>query len=482
MPQVLAVDDDRTILRLIEKTFEQSDVAIQLAGSAEEALVSLKKSVPDVLLLDIMLPGGSGLELAAQIKELDARLPIIFMSASEDSDTAISAMSMGAYDFLLKPLDKQSLQETVDRALEVRRLMNEPVHLKQASGPVDQSDVMIGRSSQMLEVYKQIGRIAAQDVTVLIRGESGTGKELIARAVYQHSHRKDECFLAVNCAALSETLLESELFGHEKGAFTGADRRRIGKFEQCNGGTIFLDEVGDMSPATQSKVLRLLQEQRFERVGGTETIATNVRIISATNRDLEKMIEDGEFRLDLFHRLNAFEILLPPLRDRGEDLPRLIEHYLHRFNHLLNKSISGISEEAAHLLTSYRWPGNIRQLQSVIRKAMLMATSPIILPEFLPEEVLSQESVASAASSDAINGHSDAGFERFCQERQSAGSNNLYAEALEWMERRLVTRVLQDCEGNQSKAAEQLGITRGSLRTKIRALGISIGHVVDTGD
>ncbi len=482
MPLVLAVDDDRAILRLIEKTFEATDVKVVTVGRADAALEAIQEAKPDVLLLDVMLPGVSGLEIAAKIKALDAKLPIIFMSASEDSDTAISAMSLGAYDFLMKPLDKQSLQEVVDRALDVRRLMNEPVHLKQADGPVDQSDVMIGRSPQMLEVYKQIGRVAAQDVIVLIRGESGTGKELIARAIYQHSHRKNSCFLAVNCAALSETLLESELFGHEKGAFTGADRRRIGKFEQCNGGTIFLDEVGDMSPVTQSKVLRLLQEQRFERVGGTETIATDVRIISATNRDLEKMVEEGEFRLDLFHRLNAFEILLPALRERGEDLPRLIEHYLHRFNESLGKSISGFSEEAARLLTNFRWPGNIRQLQSVIRKSMLMATSPVILPEFLPEEVVSQASSSNGRKPVSAVNEDESGFDRFCQQRHEAGSNNLYAEALEWMERRLVTRVLQGCDGNQSKAAEQLGITRGSLRTKIRSLGISIGHVVDTRD
>lgn len=477
MSKILVIDDDRAILRLFEKTFESTDIQVSTTASAEAGMEALEEVKPDVLLLDVMLPGSSGLDLAVRVKEFDAKLPIIFISASEDSDTAISAMSLGAYDFLIKPLDKQSVQDTVERALEIRRLMNAPVHLKQAEGVVENSDVMIGRSSQMLEVYKQIGRVAAQDVAVLIRGESGTGKELIARAIYQHSHRKAGCFLAVNCAALSETLLESELFGHEKGAFTGADRRRIGKFEQCNGGTIFLDEVGDMSPATQSKVLRLLQEQRFERVGGTETIATDVRIISATNRDLEKMIADGEFRLDLFHRLNAFEITLPPLRERGEDLPRLLEHFLHRFNQSLGKTITGFSQDALRILTTYRWPGNIRQLQSVVRKSMLMATAPVLLPEFLPEEMLDRP----VTQLPSITEYEDE-FGQFCADRQSAGSTNLYAEALEWMERRLVTRVLLAVDGNQSRAAEQLGITRGSLRTKIRSLGISIGHVVDSQD
>jgi transcriptional regulator with GAF, ATPase, and Fis domain len=311
----------------------------------------------------------------------------------------------------------------------------------------------------------------------LIRGESGTGKELIARAIYQHSHRSSGCFLAVNCAALSDTLLESELFGHEKGAFTGADRRHIGKFEQCNGGTIFLDEIGDMSPSTQAKVLRVLQEQKFERVGGTETIQTDVRIISATNADLEQLIDKGEYRLDLYHRLNGFEIKLPPLRERGDDVRLLVEHFMARFNKLLGKDITAISNEAMEMMVHYSWPGNIRELQSVIRRAILMATGPVIVPELLPREVVAGEQFSTSPHKGGDNG-----FDVFLREREQARSLNLYAEALEWMERILITRVLNRTEGNQSKAAEILGITRGSLRHKIRALGLSIEHVVAVED
>ena len=354
--------------------------------------------------------------------------------------------------------------------------MQAPVHLHETDDLPVSGDVLVGRSPQMLDVYKQIGRVAAQDVSILIRGESGTGKELIARAIYQHSHRKNNCFLAVNCAALSDTLLESELFGHEKGAFTGADRKHVGKFEQCSDGTIFLDEVGDMSALTQSKVLRLLQEQRFERVGGSKTIQADVRIISATSRDLEQMIEDNEYRLDLLHRLNAFEIQLPPLRERGDDIKLLLEHFRVRFNHKLNKSVAGISDEAMELLLRYAWPGNIRELQSVLRKAMLMATGPVLVPECFSKEIHGAGAIDPSASATATRA-SD--FAAFVNEREAADSSDLYTESLEWMERLLLSRVLQKHGGNQSKAAEQLGITRGSLRNKIKALGISINQVVD---
>jgi two-component system nitrogen regulation response regulator GlnG len=332
----------------------------------------------------------------------------------------------------------------------------------------------------MLDVYKQIGRVAPQDVAVLIRGESGTGKELIARAIYHHSGRKDQCFMAINCAALSDTLLESELFGHEKGAFTGAERRHIGKFEQCNGGTIFLDEIGDMSPSTQSKVLRILQEQKFERVGGTETISTNVRIISATNRDLEQMIEDSEFRLDLYHRLNSFEIVLPALRERGDDIKLLLEHFLARFNKSLNKQITGISERAMEILTNHAWPGNIRELQAVLRKAMLMSTGPVLVPEFLPEEVANGDDASLARSE--RSGSRVMRFDDFLRELDASQSNDMYAASLEWLERHLLTHVLSATDGNQSKAAERLGITRGSLRNKIRSLNISIEHVISSDE
>jgi nitrogen regulation protein NR(I) len=477
MPQILVIDDDRTVLRFAQQAFADSDVRVQTASSAAEGMEAISAEMPDVVLLDVMLPQISGLELAAQVRSKDPKLPIIFITAADDSDTAIEAMKMGAYDYLLKPLDMANVQSLVHRALTTRRLMQVPVKMVDTGDSVPSDDVLVGRSPQMLNVYKEIGRVAAQDVTVLIRGESGTGKELVARAIYQHSNRNQQTFMAVNCAALSETLLESELFGHEKGAFTGADRRKIGKFEQCNGGTLFLDEIGDMSPLVQSKVLRLLQEQSFERLGGTETIRTNVRIISATNRDLNKMVDEGQFRLDLYHRLNGFEIRLPPLKDRTGDVQLLLEHYLARLRQQLNKDVEGISPEAMERLLCYAWPGNVRELQNVLRRTLLKSAATVIVPDFLPDELLAGQTATAAAADEH-----DADMSAYVSQRRSQGSNNLYAETLEFMERYLLVRVLRDCDGNQSKAAERLGITRGSLRHKIRALGITIGQVVSSDE
>jgi DNA-binding NtrC family response regulator len=481
MPSLLVVDDDRTVLALFKRVFKDGDIALHTADNATEGMKLLRELKPDALVLDILLPEGPSIPQAKEARLFDVRLPVIFITASNDSDMAIEAMKLGAYDYLLKPLDVVQVESLIDRALETRRLMASPVHLEQ-SDVSDDGDLLVGRSPKMLEVYKQIGRVAAQDVTVLITGESGTGKELIARAIYQHSHRVDECFMAVNCAALTDTLLESELFGHEKGAFTGADRRRIGRFEQCNNGTIFLDEVGDMSPATQSKVLRLLQEQSFERVGGHETISVDVRLISATNRNLEQMIADNEFRLDLFHRLNGFEIKLPPLREREADLELLIDHFLKRFNQQLNKNITSISPEALALLKSYGWPGNIRELQTAMRRAMLMATGPTIVPESLPKEIVDGTPSASGAKFNGSNGDASVDLCQFVDGLTGQGSENLYQETLQMMERYLIARVLRETHGNQSQAARRLGITRGSLRNKMRDLGIQIEQVVDEGE
>jgi two-component system nitrogen regulation response regulator GlnG len=478
MPKILAIDDDRTVLRLVEKAFQDSDVELTLVSTAEEGLPLLVTGEVDVCLLDILLPEMSGLELAQKIRSIDARLPVIFITSMDDSDTAIEAMKLGAYEFCTKPLDINQVQDFVERALTARRLMRSPVTFGSSDQlPSSDADQLVGKSPEMVEVYKQIGRVAGQHVPVLIRGESGTGKELIARAIYQHSQRNEECYLAVNCAALSETLLESELFGHEKGAFTGAERRHVGKFEQCSDGTIFLDEVGDMSQLLQSKVLRLLQEQQFERVGGTKTIATDSRIISATNRNLEQMIEENEYRLDLYHRINAFEIFLPPLRERGDDIDLLVNFFIRKFSNQLGKNVEGISPEAIELLRNYRWPGNVRELQSVIRRSLLMATGPVIVPENVNIE-LSEDDGSDKSSRNSISTMPAVGVDAFVQKRIVEGSKDIYAETLEMMERKLITKILSETSGNQSQASELLGITRGSLRNKIRALGIVIEQVV----
>src|SRR5271156_2937681 len=306
MPTLLVIDDEPSILHAFRRAFRDDDVALVTAPTAAEGLASLERERPDVIILDVKLPDQSGLETLRRIRQTDARIPVVLITGHGTTDTAIEAMKLGAYEYLLKPLELSQLREMVGRALEISRLMRVPAVLADEAAAADRSDVLIGRCPSMQEVYKEIGRVAPQDVTVLVLGESGTGKELVARAIYSHSRRSAAPFLAINCAAIPETLLEGELFGHEKGAFTGADRRRIGKFEQCSGGTLFLDEIGDMSLLLQAKMLRLLQEQSFERVGGNEMIRTDVRLIAATHRDLKEMVAADEFRSDLYYRLNIF--------------------------------------------------------------------------------------------------------------------------------------------------------------------------------
>jgi two-component system nitrogen regulation response regulator GlnG len=346
----------------------------------------------------VRLPDLSGLEVYQRLREMDARIPVVFITASTTADTAIEAMRQGAYDYLFKPLDLQQLWAVVGQALELGRLIQEPVAVPEAPPGEDHGDAIIGSCPAMREVYKAIGRVADQNVIVLITGESGTGKELVARAVYQHSARAKAPFLAINCAAIPENLLESELFGHEKGAFTGADRRRIGKFEQVSGGTLFLDEIGDMPQATQGKILRLLQDQTFERVGGNETIRTDVLLIAATHRDLKAWFEEGKFRPDLYYRLSVFTIHLPPLRERGDDLPLLVRHYLRRFSRELGRDLHEITPEALERLRRHSWPGNIRELQSVLKQALLQATGNVLIPGFLPESLADVAAPAAAAA------------------------------------------------------------------------------------
>lgn len=420
----------------------------------------------DTIVLDVMLPDMSGLHAMAEIREIDTKIPVIFITAGGESDTAIEAMKLGAYDYLMKPLDRDQVRALVSQALEIRELMDRRVELHQPS--TADGDALVGRCPAMQQVYKSIGRVASQDVTVMIQGESGTGKELVARAIYQHSQRADGPFLAINCAAIPEALLESELFGHEKGAFTGADRRRIGKFEQCHGGTLFLDEIGDMTPSTQSKVLRVLQQQQFERLGGTETIETDVRIIAASHRDLDELVSQGTFRGDLFYRLNVFEICLPPLRERTSDLPLLLQHFLARFRRDLKKEVNSITPEAMDMLLNYGWPGNVREFQSVIKRALIVATGPVLLPEFLQTAMQSSRGDRSADTSAAF----DPMLDQFIRQRISDGSENLHADAIERLERRLFTLVLRHTDGNKLQAARILGITRSTLRNKIGLLGI----------
>ncbi len=397
MTSLLVIDDEPLILETIRLAFP--DYEVTACTDAQSGIDAFLDATPDVVLCDIRLPDMSGMELFEKLHRVDAKVPIILMTGYGTAGTAIEATLRGAFEYVLKPLDPDTLIPIVENAAETSRMMRVPAVMpddRSHHEPDDSSaDVLIGQCPAMQEVYRSIGRVAQQDVTVLILGESGTGKEVIARAIYNYSSRSKGRFLAINCAAIPEQLLESELFGHEKGAFTGADRKRIGKFEMCNDGTLFLDEIGDMSPMMQTKILRVLQDQTFERVGGNETIRTNARLIAATNRDLEKAIEEKEFRSDLYYRLNVYAIHLPPLRERGDDIRLLANHFLRRFARELDKNITGIAPEAMDLLMRYRWPGNVRELQSVLRHALLEATGPVIVPATLPDFLHEQTSTGS---------------------------------------------------------------------------------------
>src|SRR5487761_1307740 len=357
MPRLLVVDDEPNVLYSLQKSLTSSTLEVLTAKTGKEGVDRVVDSLPDAVIVDVRLPDMSGLDAYDRIRQIDPRLPVIVITAFAKTETAIEAMRRGAFEYLLKPVDFRRLREVVAKALEVSRLSHVPAVINDEEPGDSPADRIVGCAAAMQDVYKAIGRAAPQDVTVLILGESGTGKELVARSLYHYSRRSQGPFLAINCAAIPETLLESELFGHDRGAFTGADQRRIGKFEQVSGGTIFLDEIADMSSATQAKVLRLLQEQRFERVGANDTIQTDVRMIAATNKNLAELVEQGAFRQDLYYRLNGFMIQLPPLRERREDIPRLVDHFLRVFNLELGKNIRALTPESRRLLEAHPWPG-----------------------------------------------------------------------------------------------------------------------------
>jgi two-component system nitrogen regulation response regulator GlnG len=470
--KLLVIDDEPGIRFGVSEVFAQEQIEVLQAGTAEEGLAVVAQELPDVILLDIRLGDCSGLQVFHDIRELDPKCLVIFITGFGTADTAIEAMKLGAYDYLIKPLDPTQLQKIVEQAFVISRLMRVPAVVDDRERPEYQSDRLIGNGAAMQAVCKKIGRVAPQDVNVLILGESGTGKELVARALYHHSRRSQMPFVAINCAAIPESLLESELFGYERGAFTGADRRRIGKFEQCSGGTLFLDEVGDMAPHTQAKVLRLIQERRFERLGGNESIEADVRVIAATNQDLDALIEEGRFRKDLYYRLRDVTVELPPLRARSEDIAELAHYFLFRNNRHFGTGVHSIAEEALELLERYRWPGNVRELQSAIREALLVAAGPTIVPDFLPTEV-QQSSLDDADLEDVTDLVPDVDWQSLARAVEAAlGSSrtDLYRIARENFDRLLLQRVLRFTSGNQARAAEILGLSRTTLRAKVRGL------------
>jgi DNA-binding NtrC family response regulator len=484
MPALLLIDDEPVIQHAFRKAFHDPEYTTVTARTAKDGVKLLAERRPDVVILDVHLPDANGLQAFDQLKSVDARTPIILITGHGTTDLAIEAMKRGAFEYLLKPLAYDQLRELVSRACVSSRLMHVPAVVDEVGSAPAEADALIGHCPAMQEVFKAIGRVAATTATVLIRGESGTGKELVARAIYQHSKRAVMPFLAVNCGAIPEPLLESELFGHEKGAFTGADHKRIGKFEQCHNGTLFLDEVGQLSTLAQIKFLRVLQEQRFERVGGLETIQTDVRVIAATNSDLETLTAAGRFRSDLYYRLNVFSIDLPPLRERGEDIDQLTDYYVSKYCREFGRQPPVIPAETRQLLRTSRWPGNVRELQSVLKQGLLQTSGTVLLPELLPAArrwiPFAGESAPSAAVESSIRSALD--WNQFLNERLAAGSHDLYGECLVLMERQLLARVLDRTGGNQVRAAELLGITRGSLRHKLRALGLSVERSVSAED
>jgi nitrogen regulation protein NR(I) len=472
MSRLLVIDDEPNLRYSLVKSLQSDTLEVETTGTAGEGIEEIRRRPPDAVILDVRLPDMPGLDAFDEIRRIDSRLPVIIITAFSTTETAIEAMKRGAFEYLLKPVDFHQLRELVNKAIELSRLRHVPAVFADDELPDDDRvDRIVGHTPEMQELYKAIGRVAPLDVPVLVQGESGTGKELVARAIYQHSSRSQGPFLAINCAAIPEGLLESELFGHEKGAFTGADRRRIGKFEQADKGTLFLDEIGDMTLATQPKLLRLLQEQQFERVGGEETIRTDVRVIAATNQDLERKAAAGKFRYDLLYRLKVFTIYLPPLRVRKDDLSLLIAHFLKRLNRDLRKRVTSIAPEALRVLEAYAWPGNVRELQSAIKHAYVQSAGEVITVDCLPAH-LRDESPALPDGADPASGGLQ--IADMIGELMRRGDSDIYQKVTNAVDRVVLETVLRQVKGNQVHASEVLGISRTTLRAKMRSLGLAI--------
>ena len=471
----MLIDDEADVQysfrRIFEKEIEGKTLELTTAASGEEGLRLIPRIKPDLVMMDVRMVGMTGLETLRRIRESDAKLPVIMMTAYGTTQTAIEAMKLGAYDYLLKPFDVPKLKQIVFAALKAARDMKEVVSYEPLLESEDYDLGIVGRSDQMQNVFKLIGQLSASDATALITGESGTGKELVARAIYHHSRRADQSFLAINCAAIPENLLESELFGHEKGAFTGATNQRIGKFEQCNKGTIFLDEIGDMTLATQTKILRVLQSGSFERVGGNQPIQVDVRIIAATNKPLEQAVAKREFREDLFYRLNVVRVAIPPLRERREDIRLLVNYFLKKFGDAKPKSISS---DALAALEQYQWPGNVRELENVVRRALVVAKGEAILGSDLPEEISRPSKIKAAPIQVHVAGPGVSPGQPASMDLPSLAKmlfdwarKEPQLKVIPAVERELIVHALAETHGNQVQAAKLLGITRATLRKRI---------------
>lgn len=462
MNTILIIDDDDQLRRSFEKLLTGEGYGALGAASAEAGLDLFRERLPDLVILDIRLPGMNGLEAFAALHRCDPKIPIIIMTAFGTTETAITATKMGAFDYILKPFDIPQMLTVIEQALEAGRFVRTPVSMNpfpQATG----KDAIIGSSAAMQEVFKSIGRVAATDATVLVRGASGTGKELVARAIYQHSQRADRPFLVINCVAIPDTLLESELFGYEKGAFTGANHRRIGKIEQASGGTIFLDEIGDMPIHLQAKILRLLQEKSIERLGGRTSIPVDVRIIAATHRDLEKMITAGQFREDLYYRLKVVTIWLPTLSQRGEDIEALAGYHLTRHAAELGIAAPRMTRDALATLKRLPWPGNVRELANTLQKALIFSHGGQLRSQDIIGAVKDPPTPLNGEDLN-IEENLRAWIQRALCDRRS---DHIYESAMDRFAAMLIEEALNHTGGNRSRAAKLLGLSRPTLHAKI---------------
>jgi len=471
MATVLIVDDDAQLRKSFEKLLTDQDHYVICAGSGEKGCEIIRSTSVELAIMDVRLPGMDGLEAFQKIKQYEPKLPVIIMTAFGTTDTAIEATKLGAFDYVLKPFAVPEMFTLIDRALEAGRFMRTPVGMDSVPEP-GTSETMIGKSAAMQEIYKAIGRTAPTDTTVLIRGESGTGKELVARALYQHSRRADKPFLVINCVAIPETLLEAELFGFERGSFTGAVKKRVGKIEQAHQGTVFLDEIGDMPVGTQAKLLRLLQEKTIERIGGNNIINADVRIVAATNRSLEKLMEKGLFREDLYYRLNVVTITLPPLKDRLNDVPLLADYFLKKFSAELSLQNPGIAQNALSLLKQFPWPGNVRELANTIQKALIFSRGcPLDADDIAGIINKQQASTDTAADEEALK-------QWIRNLLRTGNGRDVFSVLLDRFACIVIQEVLGLTKGNRTQAAKLLGLSRPTLLTKIEKYGLHIETVV----
>ena len=469
MKNVLVIDDDEKICWAFQQFLEGEGHCPRMAHNAEEGLRHIASDKPDVVLLDVGLPGMSGLEALAEIKTHHPSVIVVIITAYDDVETTIEAMRLHAFDFVPKPIDLEVVKSVLDRAFRTQSVRSTlPVQTEPESPMERRVHRLVGKSEQMREIYKLIGVLASNTTTVLIEGETGTGKDLVARAIHAGSERKDMPFIPVDCGALPDELLESELFGYEAGAFTGAKTEgKPGRFELADGGTLFLDEVANMSAALQVKLLRTLQTQEFERLGGTRTLKVDVRVIAATNQELGQIVKLGHFRADLYYRFKRIALHLPPLRERKEDIPLLITHFLQLVQDELGKPIRGISEEGMILLQNYVWPGNVRELENCIRSAASLSRSDVILPDDLPEEI---HSGPSTIIPDAL--HMETALKSVLKEITKSGiaegSQQLYDDVITMLDKTIIELALDECSDNQSRTAELLGISRTTLIKKMK--------------